>query len=137
MANASSLIEADCVNRLHRAKNLGLRAHMLTTGEIEHASDAAFYPSLYGDSLEAIMQRQEASYAVQSGSVSGHHEGVRLSMGVPVILPFLATAIINLGGLRAEGIFRIPGDAEAVAELRSRMDRGHYQMVNSLFRPCH
>lgn len=86
----------------------------MTVGEIEHASNAAFYPSIYGDSLDAIMYRQASSYP---------------SHGVPVILPFLAQAIIQLGGLRAEGIFRVPGDAEAVAELRSRMDRGHYQLV--------
>lgn len=52
------------------------------------------------------------------------------TLNVPVVLPFLARAIIHLGGKQAEGIFRVPGDAEVVAELKSRMDRGHYQLVS-------
>ncbi len=49
---------------------------------------------------------------------------------VPVILPFLADGILALGGLQAEGIFRVPGDNDSVAELRARIDRGHYQLVS-------
>ncbi len=41
---------------------------------------------------------------------------------VPVILPFLAEGIVALDGLNTEGMFRIPGDADAVAELKSRLD---------------
>lgn len=52
------------------------------------------------------------------------------SLKVPVILPFLADGILALGGLKAEGIFRVPGDGDAVSELKSRMDRGHYQLVS-------
>ena len=48
---------------------------------------------------------------------------------VPVILPFLADGILALGGPQAEGIFRVPGDADSVSELKSRMDRGHYVLV--------
>ncbi len=50
---------------------------------------------------------------------------------VPVILPFLADGILALGGTQSEGIFRVPGDADSVSELKSRMDRGHYQLVRS------
>jgi len=50
---------------------------------------------------------------------------------IPVILPFLADGILALGGTQSEGIFRIPGDNESVSELKSRMDRGHYQLVSS------
>jgi hypothetical protein len=49
---------------------------------------------------------------------------------IPVILPFLADGILALGGTQSEGIFRIPGDNESVSELKSRMDRGHYQLVS-------
>lgn len=52
------------------------------------------------------------------------------SSPVPVILPFLTDGILALGGIESEGIFRIPGDNEAVSELKSRMDRGHYQLVS-------
>jgi hypothetical protein len=113
----------------------GGRGRSLTIGEIEHASvgqlcrmelrcrtsklilrsqDAAFYPSVYGESLDRIMSLQSRSYP---------------SLKVPVILPFLADGILALGGLTSEGIFRVPGDADAVSELKSRIDRGHYQLV--------
>lgn len=49
---------------------------------------------------------------------------------IPVILPFLANVILQLNGLESEGIFRIPGDGDVVAELKSRMDRGHYHFVS-------
>lgn len=45
---------------------------------------------------------------------------------VPIILPFLADGILALGGLKTEGIFRIPGDADSVSELKLRIDRGYY-----------
>ncbi|WVQ85889.1 hypothetical protein IAT38_008057 [Cryptococcus sp. DSM 104549] len=93
--------------------NKGGRAKALTVGEIEHASDAAFYPSVYGESLVRIMELQRKSYP---------------QLQVPVILPFLADGILALGGLHSEGIFRVPGDGDSVAELKSRMDRGHYQL---------
>jgi hypothetical protein len=111
----------------------------LTIGEIEHASDAAFYPSIYGDSLDAIMQRQATTFSgpprnpshnlgqAEQGGVTSSSS----SLNVPVILPFLAKAILHLGGTQAEGIFRVPGNAEVVAELKSRMDRGHYQLVST------
>jgi len=34
--------------------------------------------------------------------------------------------MLALGGLRAEGIFRIPGDSDSVSELKLRIDRGYY-----------
>jgi hypothetical protein len=47
---------------------------------------------------------------------------------VPIVLPFLADGILALGGAKAEGIFRVPGDGDAVAELKLRIDRGHYHL---------
>ncbi|WRT70639.1 uncharacterized protein IL334_007637 [Kwoniella shivajii] len=91
----------------------GGRGKALTVGEIEHASDAAFYPSVYGESLDRIMDLQKRAYP---------------TLKVPVILPFLADGILALGGLTSEGIFRVPGDGDSVNELKSRMDRGHYQL---------
>jgi len=115
----------------------GGRGKALTVGEIEQASvgqclypkaiqgsiadctkDAAFYPSVYGESLEKIMQLQARSYP---------------DAKVPIILPFLADGILALGGTYSEGIFRVPGDADTVSELKSRMDRGHYQLVRSCY----
>ena len=47
---------------------------------------------------------------------------------VPIVLPFLADGILALGGTHAEGIFRVPGDGDAVAELKLRIDRGFYNL---------
>ncbi|EIW69920.1 hypothetical protein TREMEDRAFT_38591 [Tremella mesenterica DSM 1558] len=102
-----------CLSKLQVMATQGGRGRVLTVGEIEHASDGAFYPSVYGESLDRIMDLQERSYP---------------DAMVPVILPFLAERIVSLGGMECEGIFRIPGDGDSVSELRSRMDRGHYQL---------
>lgn len=45
---------------------------------------------------------------------------------MPIILPFLADGILALGGLKSEGIFRVPGDGDSVSELKLRIDRGYY-----------
>ncbi|WWD20651.1 hypothetical protein CI109_105127 [Kwoniella shandongensis] len=102
-----------CVVKLDAISAKGGRGKTLTVGEIEHASDAAFYPSVYGESLDRIMTLQQRSYP---------------SLKVPVVLPFLADGILALGGMQSEGIFRVPGDVDSVSELKSRMDRGHYQL---------
>ncbi|WVR08594.1 hypothetical protein IAU60_005649 [Kwoniella sp. DSM 27419] len=102
-----------CLAKLEAMSVKGARGKVLTVGEIEHASDAAFYPSVYGESLDRIMELQKRAYP---------------SLRIPVILPFLSDAILALGGLESEGIFRVPGDGDSVAELKSRMDRGHYQL---------
>ena len=75
--------------------------------------DAAFNPSTFGVSLDAIFRLQERTYA---------------DLKVPVILPFLADGILALGGTKQEGIFRVPGDGDAVSELRLRIDKGVYTL---------
>lgn len=97
---------------------IGRRAKRLTVGEIEHASDAAFYPSVYGESLVRIMNLQKKSYP---------------QLKIPVILTFLTDGILALGGTRSEGIFRIPGDGYGVSQLKNRMDRGHYHLASFFF----
>lgn len=77
--------------------------------------DAAFNPSTFGESLDAIIRLQERNYPHKK---------------VPIILPFLADGILALGGLRSEGIFRVPGDGDAVSELKLRIDRGYYTLDN-------
>ncbi|ODN99485.1 hypothetical protein L198_03329 [Cryptococcus wingfieldii CBS 7118] len=101
------------MTKIEALSTKGGRAKSLTVGEIEHASDAAFYPSIYGESLARIMDLQKKSYP---------------QLKVPVVLPFLADGILALGGMESEGVFRVPGDGDCVAELKSRMDRGHYQL---------
>lgn len=79
--------------------------------------DSAFNPSTFGESLSAIMRLQERTYA---------------SSKVPIILPFLADGILALGGTKSEGIFRIPGDGDAVSDLRVRIDKGFYNLEGVL-----
>jgi len=40
---------------------------------------------------------------------------------VPIVLPFLG--VFTLGGTKAEGIFRVPSDSDAVADLKARLGR--------------
>ena len=47
---------------------------------------------------------------------------------MPIILPFLSDGILALGGTKAEGIFRIPGDGDTVSELKIRIERGFYNL---------
>lgn len=75
--------------------------------------DAAFHPSIFGESLDAIFRLQERNYP---------------HMQVPIILPFLADGILALGGTKSEGIFRVPGDSDAVSELKLRIDKGFYSL---------
>ncbi|KAF5385859.1 hypothetical protein D9615_002353 [Tricholomella constricta] len=100
-----------CLRRLEYISKKGPRGKPPTLAEIETASDAAFHPSTFGESLDAIIRLQERKYPQQK---------------VPIILPFLADGILALGGLKAEGIFRVPGDADSVSELKLRIDRGYY-----------
>ncbi|KAF8574247.1 hypothetical protein K439DRAFT_1372903 [Ramaria rubella] len=102
-----------CLHRLTAIAKKGPRGKAPTIAEIENASDAAFNPSTFGESLDAIYRLQERTYA---------------SLKVPVILPFLADGILALGGTKQEGIFRVPGDADTVSELRLRIDKGIYTL---------
>ncbi|TPX55048.1 hypothetical protein PhCBS80983_g05628 [Powellomyces hirtus] len=102
-----------CWKKLVRICTTGPRGKTPTVQEIQRAQEAPFIPSLFGEPLEEIM-RVEAEK---------NPDAV-----VPRILPFLADAIIALKGCRTEGIFRVPGDADAVTELRMRMEKGEYNL---------
>ncbi|KAF8259441.1 hypothetical protein EI94DRAFT_1773929 [Lactarius quietus] len=77
------------------------------------SQDAAFNPSTFGEPLDAVFRLQERTYPTQR---------------VPIVLPFLADGVLALGGTKSEGIFRIPGDSDAVAALKMRLDRGSYTL---------
>ena len=76
------------------------------------SQDAAFNPSIFGETLDIIYRLQQRTYPHQ----------------VPIILPFLADGILALGGTRSEGIFRVPGDGDGVSELKLRIDKGYYTL---------
>ncbi|KAF9501625.1 hypothetical protein BDN71DRAFT_1439284 [Pleurotus eryngii] len=102
-----------CLRRLTYIAKKGPRGKPPTVAEIEIASDAAFNPSTFGESLDAIIRLQERNYPQQK---------------VPIILPFLADGILALGGPKSEGIFRVPGDGDSVSELKLRIDQGYYTL---------
>lgn len=102
-----------CLRRLAIIAKKGPRGKPPGAQEIETASDAAFNPSTFGESLDAIIRLQERNYPQQK---------------VPIILPFLADGMLALDGTKSEGIFRVPGDGDAVSELKLRIDRGYYTL---------
>ncbi|CCM00835.1 uncharacterized protein FIBRA_02877 [Fibroporia radiculosa] len=102
-----------CLRRLAYISRKGPRGKAPTTAEIETASDAAFHPSIFGESLDTIFRLQERSYP---------------HMKVPIILPFLADGILALGGTKTEGIFRVPGDSDSVSDLKLRIEKGYYSL---------
>ncbi|KAI0782113.1 Rho GTPase activation protein, partial [Abortiporus biennis] len=102
-----------CLRRLDNISRKGPRGKPPTLAEIETASDAAFHPSIFGESLDVIYRLQERNYP---------------HLKVPIILPFLADGILALGGTKSEGIFRIPGDGDSVSELKLRIDKGYYTL---------
>ena len=75
--------------------------------------DAAFHPSIFGETLDGVFRLQERNYPDKQ---------------VPIILPFLADGILALGGTKSEGIFRVPGDGDLVSELKLRIDKGYYSL---------
>ncbi|KDQ63918.1 hypothetical protein JAAARDRAFT_117739 [Jaapia argillacea MUCL 33604] len=101
------------IRRLTYISKKGPRGKPPSISEIEVASDAAFNPSIFGESLDAIYRLQERNYPREK---------------VPIILPFLADGILALGGTKSEGIFRVPGDGDSVSELKLRIDRGYYNL---------
>ncbi|PPQ77223.1 hypothetical protein CVT25_011069 [Psilocybe cyanescens] len=102
-----------CLRRLVSISKKGPRGKPPSIAEIETASDAAFNPSTFGESLDATIRLQERNYPHQK---------------IPIILPFLADGILALGGTKAEGIFRVPGDNDSVSALKLRIDRGYYTL---------
>ncbi|KAF8160909.1 hypothetical protein B0H34DRAFT_795758 [Crassisporium funariophilum] len=102
-----------CLRRLGSISKKGPRGKPPMIAEIETASDAAFNPSTFGESLDATIRLQERNYPHQK---------------IPIILPFLADGILALGGTKAEGIFRVPGDNDSVSGLKLRIDRGYYTL---------
>jgi len=50
-------------------------------------------------------------------------------MRLPRVLPFLANAVLDLNGCQSEGIFRVPGDSDGVAELRLRIEKNRYDIT--------
>lgn len=106
-----------CHDLLRRISKRGSRAKLLTLVEIARAQEAAFRPSVFEATLERLMGRQMAA------------GGEWAAWRVPRLMVFLKESVIELGGHKTEGIFRISGDLGAVAELRARIELGNYDIT--------
>lgn len=69
--------------------------------------------SVFGSTLEFIMKLQEKKYP---------------SEDLPVILTTLTKSVRDLGGLDAEGIFRISGNKADIDNLQKQIDSGNYDV---------
>ncbi|KAI9297276.1 hypothetical protein K502DRAFT_301114 [Neoconidiobolus thromboides FSU 785] len=99
--------------KLDRICKVGPKGKALSLPEIEQARIAAFHLSVFGESLDTIMEHQKE-----------YHPDLTL----PRVLPFLTDSVMKLNGHRSEGIFRVPGDMEMVAELKLRIDKDNYEI---------
>ncbi|KAJ3151898.1 hypothetical protein HK101_001854 [Irineochytrium annulatum] len=122
-----AMLARHCDKKLMRICKSGPRGKTPSIQEIERAQEAPFQASLFGETLEDIMRAQEEMDARNGYRPSQAQPGEE---GVPRILPFLADSILKLNGCRTEGIFRVPGDADSVTELRCRIEKGNYDMSN-------
>ncbi|KAJ3321192.1 hypothetical protein HDV06_004535 [Boothiomyces sp. JEL0866] len=95
---------------LARTCKTGPRGRTMTHAELEQVLQAPFKNSVFGDTLERIMERQAAEFNDE----------------IPRVLRSLVQTIIKLEGQKSEGIFRVPGDAEGVSDLRCRIDKNDY-----------
>ncbi|KAI9364120.1 hypothetical protein BD770DRAFT_462691, partial [Pilaira anomala] len=89
-------------SKLTRICSRGARGKVLSVAEIERAMEAPFKPSVFGESLDTIMEQQQNKES---------------DLKIPKIVIFLTNAVHELNGQSSEGIFRVPGDADAVTEL--------------------
>ncbi|KAI8899150.1 Rho GTPase activation protein [Globomyces pollinis-pini] len=97
-------------NILCKTCKTGPRGRTMSKAELEHCLQAPFKNSVFGDTLERIMERQAKD----------------TDQDLPVVLTFLVDNIVKLEGHRSEGIFRVPGDAEGVSDLRCRIEKNDY-----------
>ncbi|KAM5134993.1 rho GTPase-activating protein 39-like isoform 2-T2 [Mantella aurantiaca] len=89
-----------------------------TLEEIEQARVAILTPSLFGSSLEEIMERQKSVYPERR---------------LPWVQTQLSLQVLALGGERTEGIFRVPGDIDEVNALKLQVEQ--WRIPDSLSDP--
>ncbi|KAI9285037.1 Rho GTPase activation protein, partial [Umbelopsis sp. AD052] len=109
--NKMDVMSQHVSSKLIKICSRGAKGKVLTVAEIERAKDAPFKPSVFGETLEFIMEQQAST----------------TDLDIPKIVPFLANMVLELNGLTSEGIFRVPGDADDVTELRIRIENGRYE----------
>ncbi|KAA0707698.1 Rho GTPase-activating protein 39 [Triplophysa tibetana] len=79
-----------------------------TTEEVDHSRRAIMTPSLFGSSLEEVMERQCELFPDRK---------------LPWVQVQLSQYVLALGGAQTEGIFRVPGDIDEVNALKLQVDQ--------------
>eukprot|EP00808_Paulinella_micropora_P013159 g24189.t1 len=97
-------------NTLTAARNWMSRKNTLEKGR---KSGTGMAPTLFGCSLAALMDIQKDSYP---------------ELDVPRLLEELLSAVVDLNGLQAEGIFRVSCLLEDRKKLRTQLEIGNYDM---------
>eukprot|EP00053_Salpingoeca_punica_P012173 m.109026 g.109026 ORF g.109026 m.109026 type:complete len:520 (-) comp15879_c0_seq1:485-2044(-) len=109
VGEVASLAEK-ALRKLERIEQLGAKrgTKQPTAEEVEHARKLITHPSVFGSTLEDVMEAQA---------------DVHPDLKVPYVLKVLTEAIIKRNGHRTEGIFRVPGDIDAVNNLKVLIDK--------------
>ncbi|XP_051529091.1 rho GTPase-activating protein 39-like [Myxocyprinus asiaticus] len=79
-----------------------------TLEEVDHSRHAIMTPSLFGSSLEEVMERQSELFPDRK---------------LPWVQVQLSQYVLALGGAQTEGIFRVPGDIDEVNALKLQVDQ--------------
>ncbi|XP_028853848.1 rho GTPase-activating protein 39 isoform X2 [Denticeps clupeoides] len=79
-----------------------------TLEEVDHSRKAIITPSLFGSSLEEVMERQSELFPDRK---------------LPWVQVQLSQYVLALGGAQTEGIFRVPGDIDEVNALKLQVDQ--------------
>eukprot|EP01136_Pigoraptor_vietnamica_P027805 Opistho-1_new@84545 len=101
------------MKKLSKVCETGPRIRVPTLPEVERAMVAPFNPSVFNVTLDDIMQLQQ---------------DFDPEFPLPKVMTVLADAVLRLGGEKAEGIFRVPGDMDAVAALKLQIEKGDYDI---------
>lgn len=99
-----------CLKKLDRARHAGARRgnNEPSKAEVEVARKNIFNPSLFGSTLAEVMEVQEKE---------------KPGLELPWVVTALAEEILRKKGAQTEGIFRVPGDSDAVNNLKVSLDK--------------
>ncbi|XP_032646881.1 rho GTPase-activating protein 39 isoform X1 [Chelonoidis abingdonii] len=99
-----------CYNKLQKAALTGAKKGLKKPNieEIRHAKNAVFSPSMFGSSLQEIINMQKERYPDRQ---------------LPWVQTRLSEEVLALNGDQTEGIFRVPGDIDEVNALKLQVDQ--------------
>jgi len=100
-----------CLKKLPKIESEGAKGRIPSVEELEGYLGAPFRHTLFGCTLDEIMETQQEFAAEEE---------------LPLLLSKLSFKVLELNGHKTEGIFRIPGDADQVAALKIKIENGIY-----------